>query len=502
MRAAIAVLLTLSATAAVAQTPSANPITQPSRLEPQWQARTRALFEQVVEIPTVINRGQVPRMAQLIAKELRAAGLPARDIRIIPHEGLPGDKTVTLIARWRADRPTRKPLLILGHMDVVEAKREEWKFDPFEFREEGGYFYGRGTSDMKNGIVATTLALIKLKQSGFRPDRDIILFYTGDEETAQNGALKGSTEWRNLTDAEFGLNADGGGGSYDRVGRPIGFLLDAAEKTYQTYFFTVRNRGGHSSRPRADNAIYELADALKKVQTHRFSPQLNDVTRAYFTERQRDEKGALGDAMRRWLANPNDGAAADVIESNELEVGKTRTRCVATMLSAGHADNALPQTARATVNCRIMPGVEPPTVQAELQRLVGPNVEIIPDPTFIGKPTPVFPVPQQVMAAYRNAVQQLHGPAMRVIPNMTTGTTDASFFRAAGLPVYGVDGGWGISPDDERAHGLDERIPVRAAYDNVLHWESMIRELAGSAGATPAQAPAPQPARHERGSAP
>lgn len=501
MRLPLAALLTLTATVAVAQSPDSNPVAQPSRLEPQWQARTRALFEQTVEIPTVINRGQVPRMAGLIAKELKAAGFAARDIRIIPHEGLPGDKTATLIARWRAERPTRKPLLILGHMDVVEAKREEWKFDPFEFREEGGYFYGRGTSDMKNGIVATRLALIKLKQSGFRPDRDVILFYTGDEETAQVGALKGSTQW--LTDAEFGLNADGGGGSYDRYGRPLGYLLDAAEKTYQTYFFTVRNRGGHSSRPRPDNAIYDLADALKKLQGHRFTPQLNEVTRAYYIERQKDEKGALGDAMRRWLANPNDGAAADVIENNELEVGKTRTRCVATMLSGGHADNALPQTARATVNCRIMPGMEPPTVQAELQRVVGPNVEIIPDPTFIGKPTPVFPIRAEVMAAYRSAVQQLHGSGMRVIPNMTTGTTDASFFRAAGLPVYGVDGGWGISPDDERAHGLDERIPVRAAYDNVLHWESMIRELAGSrSGATPASAPEPPTAPPERGSAP
>ena len=300
--------------------------------------------------------------------------------------------------------------------------------------------------------------------------------------TAQNGALKGSTEWRSLTDAEFGLNADGGGGAYDRDGRPINFGMDSAEKTYQTYFFTARNRGGHSSRPRPDNAIYDLADALKKLQAHRFTPILNDVGRAYFTERAKDEKGALGDAMRRWLANPNDGAAADIIEASELEVGKTRTRCVATMLDAGHADNALPQSARATVNCRVMPGVEPATVQAELQRLVGAAIEVKPDPSFIGKPTPVLPLLPDVLAAYTSAVQRLHGPAMRVIPNMTTGTTDANFFRSVGIPVFGVDGSWGISPDDERSHGLDERIPVRAAYDNVLHWEMLIRDLAGRPG--------------------
>ncbi|HKH27671.1 MAG TPA: M20/M25/M40 family metallo-hydrolase, partial [Sphingomicrobium sp.] len=222
-----AVLLAFASTTALA----ANPVAQPTKLDPKWQAKTRALFEQVVELPTVINRGNVPKMAAIIADQLKAAGFPAGDVKIIEHEGLPGDKTATLIARWRADRPTKKPMMILGHMDVVEAKREDWKFDPFEFREEGGYFLGRGTSDMKNGIVATTLALIKLRQSGFKPKRDIILFFTGDEETAQNGALKGSTEWRNLTDAEFGLNADGGGGAYDRGGRPLSFGLDAAEKT-------------------------------------------------------------------------------------------------------------------------------------------------------------------------------------------------------------------------------------------------------------------------------
>jgi acetylornithine deacetylase/succinyl-diaminopimelate desuccinylase-like protein len=468
--------LLLAATAATAF--AANPVNQPTKLSPEWQARSRALFETAIEIPTVAGRNQMPRMAETIAAELRKAGIPERDIRILPHEGVPGDKTVTLIARWRAERPTKKPLLILGHMDVVEAKREDWTFDPFEFREEGGYFLGRGTADMKSGIVGTTMALIKLKESGFKPNRDLILFFTGDEETAQNGALKGSTEWRALTDAEFGLNADGGGGSYDREGRPINFGMDAAEKTYQTYFFTARNRGGHSSRPRPDNAIYDLADALKRLQAHRFTPMLTEVGRAYFMERAKDEKGPLGDAMRRWVANPNDGEAADIIEASELEVGKTRTRCVATMLDAGHADNALPQSARATVNCRIMPGVQPATVQAELQRIAGDKIEVKPDPSFIGKPTPVLPILPEVLAAYTAAVQQLHGPGMRVIPNMTTGTTDANFFRSVGIPVFGVDGTWGISPDDERAHGLDERVPVRAFYDNIIHWETMLRDLA------------------------
>ncbi|HVM37810.1 MAG TPA: M20/M25/M40 family metallo-hydrolase [Sphingomicrobium sp.] len=476
MRRFAVLALALCATAATA---APNPVAQKTQLDQAWQARTRTLFAKAIEIPTVANRGQMPRMAELIASELRAGGIPAADIRIMPHDGLPGDRTVSLIARWRADQPTKKPMLVLGHMDVVEAKREDWSFDPFMFREENGYFLGRGTSDMKNGIVATTLALLKLKQSGFKPSRDIILFFTGDEETAQNGARLGTTEWRQWTDAEFALNADAGGGAYTRDFKPLGFGIQTAEKTYQTYFFTARNRGGHSSRPRADNAIYDLADALKRLQAHRFAPMLNETTRAYFTVRARQEgNSALGEAMRRWLANPADGAAADAVEASELEVGQTRTRCVATKLEGGHADNALPQSARATVNCRIMPGVEPRIIEAELKRVAGPGIEVIPDPSFAGTPTPVSPLRADVVNAYRAAVRRFHGPGMDVMPIMSTGATDGSFFRAAGIPVYGTDAAWGISPDDERAHGLDERIPVRAMYDGVLHWEMMLRALA------------------------
>ena len=474
MRFVAALTILLSSSVAFA----ANPITVPSKLDPSWQAKTREFFKQTIEAPSVVGRGQVGRVAELVADQLKAGGFAASDMQIIPYEGLNGDKTAAFVFRWKAAKATKKPMLIIGHMDVVEAKREDWKQDPFQFIEKDGYFYGRGTSDMKNGIVATTLSLVKLKQAGFKPSRDIILFFTGDEETKMNGALFGSTKWRDLIDADFALNADGGGASFDKEGRPLGFSLGAAEKVYQTYFWTVHNRGGHSSRPRTDNAIYELADALKKLQGYRFSPQLNPTTRAYFEERQKAEKGALGNAMRRWLANEKDEQAADLIEADPLEVGLTRTRCVATMLKGGHADNALAQSATAVVNCRMMPGTQPQTVQAELQRLVGPNVEIVPDPEFIGQPTPVLPLRQDVTAAVRKAVTKFYGPDMAVIPSMSTGTSDASFFRAVGIPVYGTDGSFGISPDDERAHGLDERIPVRAMYDDVLFWEELVRDLA------------------------
>jgi acetylornithine deacetylase/succinyl-diaminopimelate desuccinylase-like protein len=478
MKRVLAIVLTAAlSSAAFAAT---DPRTVPTQLSPEWQAKTRAVFKQAIEIPSVHNRGETHRVAELLASQFRAAGIPEADINIMPYEALPGDQTVALIVRWRSPHATKKPMLVLGHMDVVEAKREDWKYDPFVFREEGGYFLGRGTSDMKNGDVATTMAAVKLMGQGFKPNRDIIFFYSGDEETRGVGATLGASKWRNLTDAEFGLNADGGCASYDRNFRPLGCGISTAEKTFQTYFFTTHNPGGHSSRPRPDNAIYDLADALEKLRAHRFAPMMNDASRGYFEERARQEGNSpLGQQIRAWLANPNDGAAADAIEANPLEVGLTRTRCVATMLQGGHADNALPQSAQATVNCRIMPGVQPADVQAELQEMAGPNVQVTPDPNYLGTPTPASPLRPDVLAAVTKAIQRFHGPAMHVYPVMQTGASDGSFFRAQGIPVYDVDGSWGISPDDERAHGLDERLPVRALYDDVLHWEMIFKELAG-----------------------
>jgi acetylornithine deacetylase/succinyl-diaminopimelate desuccinylase-like protein len=369
-------------------------------------------------------------------------------------------------------------MLIIAHMDVVEALKSDWSTDPFKLVEKDGYFYGRGSGDDKGGLVPVTVALMKLRAEGFKPDRDIVILFTGDEETQGRGAELGATDWRKWTEAEFVLNADAGGGGFERDGTPLGFGLQTSEKTYQTYIFRTTNPGGHSSRPRPDNAIYDLADALKALQAHRFTPMLNETTRAYFTARAKQEgDSALGQAMRAWLANPNDGTAADIIEANPLEVGVTRTRCVATRLKGGHADNALPQLAEATVNCRIMPGVEPKVIEAELKEMVGPKVTVTPD-ADAGRPTPVSPLRKDVVDAYTKAVHARF-PGVDIIPQMSTGATDGLEFRARGMPVYGVEGGWGVSPDDERAHGRDERIPVQALWDDVYHWENMIRGLAG-----------------------
>lgn len=438
-----------------------------------WHAKAEKMLEQSVKIPTVVGKNHVPELAQYFAAQFRKAGIPATDIHIIPYQ-----QTAALIVRWRSTNPSgKKPIMVMGHMDVVAAKKADWSMAPFTLVKKDGYYYGRGTMDMKEGLVATTTAIMKLKAQGFQNKRDIIVFFTGDEETGGLGAKKGATEWKNLLDAEYGLNADAGGGSFDTRNHPLGFEIQTAEKTYTDYSFTVRNPGGHSSKPRADNAIYQLATALKHLEDYRFQPKLTETTRAYFVVRAQSESNPLGDAMRAWLKNPSDDKAADIIEADQGEVGLTRTRCVATRLFGGHANNALPQLAQATVNCRIMPGVSPDTIKAELEKIVAdPNIVV----TRLDKNTASLdsPLRPDVLNAYANSIHTRF-PDAPVMPNMSTGATDARPFRIAGIPVYGVNGAWAISPDDLRAHGRDERLPVQALNDNVDHWVRMLSVLAG-----------------------
>ncbi|MEE9434920.1 MAG: M20/M25/M40 family metallo-hydrolase [Sphingorhabdus sp.] len=435
------------------------------------RAEAAALFKQVVEIPTVQGRGNVPRLVKLLSDKFRKEGLS--DITVKPH-----GETQSMILRWKAvGEPKGKPILLLAHMDVVEAKREDWADDPFIFREEGGYYWGRGAVDNKAGMMAITMSLIRLKRAGFTPKRDIIVLFTGDEETTGDGSRLAASEWIDEVRAEYVLNSDAGGGGFTADDKPLGYGIQTAEKTYRTYSFTVTNRGGHSSKPRADNAIYDLAAALTRLQQHRFRPMMNETTRGYFTARATQEKGALGDAMRRWLADGDDGEAADIIEVDEKEVGLTRTRCVATKLAGGHADNALPQLARATVNCRIFPGVDPASVKAELDSIAGDGVKVEQTDAF-GASTPASPLRKDVVGAYRRAVQKRFA-GMPIIPVMSTGATDGVFFRGIGIPVYGVSGVWLKIPEDIRAHGLDERIPVKAFHDSIDIWTDMLRELAG-----------------------
>ncbi|MEO7655416.1 MAG: M20/M25/M40 family metallo-hydrolase [Sphingomicrobium sp.] len=487
-------ILSLMLTASAA---GANPVAQPTKLSPEWQAKSKALFKTAIEIPTVAGRGEHKRMADWLAAQYRANGWAAPDIQIIPHKGDKGEDAYSFFARWPAAAPSgRKPILIIAHMDVVEAKRSDWVLDPFQFVEKDGYFYGRGTSDDKQGVIGSSAALFKLRSEGFKPDRDILVYFTSDEETEGEGARMGATKLRELLDAEYALNADAGGGGYKRDGTPLGFGIQTAEKIYQDFKWTATNRGGHSSRPRPDNAIYDLTQALNRLAGHRFKPALTETTRAYYAARAGQEGDSeLGRAMAAWIANPTNEQAADAIEASELEVGTTRTRCVATMLEGGHAPNALPQKAEANVNCRALPGTTLDALQAELEAIAGPKIKITPDGPY--KPSPPSPLREDVLGAYTRSVRALYGESTPIIPHMSTGATDGLFFRQVGIPVYGVEASWGISPDDERAHGLDERIPMRAFYDNIVHWEAMVRTLAGRVGAN--APPASPPAPPERG---
>lgn len=450
-------------------------ITTPAAAAPDT---TRAMFERVVNIPTVLGRGKVPEMAQYLADQFKVAGWADADIHVMPYDTT-GDKTAALIVRWpaMARKAAKAPIMLMGHMDVVEAKREDSTTDPFALTEKDGYYYGRGTIDMKAGIVGITQALINLKKSGFKPRRDIVVFFTGDEETNGFGAEKGATEWRAMMgNPELGLNADGGGVGYTMDDKPMGATLQTAEKTFAGYTFTVRNRGGHSSKPRADNAIYQLGHALQRLEAYKFEPILSETTRAYFASRAKIGPAPLTDAINRWLKNPKDAAAADFIEADEGEVGLTRTRCVPTRLFGGHADNALPQLATAMVNCRIFPGIDPNATLAELQTIAGSEVKVTRNDDYVASLS--SPLRPDVTAAYTKAVTTLH-PGMPIAPEMSTGASDARPFRVAGIPVYGVGGEWVRVPDDLRAHGKDERLPVKALDDNVRHWEIMVTEMAG-----------------------
>ena len=446
-------------------------LTPAARAE-DWNARTRELYARMVNSDTTAEHAEnTVLLAKSIAEDFGRASFAASDIKVMPY-----DRTAALIVRWPASHARARPMLLLAHLDVVTARAGDWTHEPFHLQEQDGYFYGRGTLDDKQGATSLVIALLRLRAEGFRPNRDIVLLLTGDEETDEHGADLASTQWRQWTDAEFALNADAGGGKFNAAGEAIGFTFQAAEKTYATFAITAHNRGGHSSKPRPDNAIYDLATALLRLANHRFEPQLNEITRAYFAVRQQHEPNALGDAMRRWLANEADGAAADAIEADENEVGMTRTRCVATRIQGGHADNALPQLASATVNCRIMPGVLIESVQQELSKIVG-NAALEVKQTDAETPGPI-----PCERTYWTPTRYRRFQRLRSFLMSTVGT-ESRQFRLAGLPAYGVDGQWIVVPQDQRMHGQDERLPVKALFDDVEHWYGLIARLAGGPAA-------------------
>ena len=436
------------------------------------KAAERDLFAKIVEIPTVEGQpAEFKKLTRLLTSEFRKAGIT--NVIVKDH-----DNTQTLIARWPAAKPSgKKPILLMAHMDVVAAKASDWKYPPFQFREEGGYYLGRGSNDNKAALTGIVLALQYLHAEKFAPARDIIVLFTGDEETIGNGARRAASEWRDLIDAEYALNGDAGGGSVFPDGRVEGFGIQIAEKTYADFRLTAVNRGGHSSTPRPDNAIYALASALTAIERHRFPAMINDATRASYEILAKGDSGQYGELVRRFLADPQDRETADLLEA--MDPGSTRTRCVATMLSGGHAPNALPQKAEANVNCRIFPSVKIEEVRQQLQALSGPDVTVT---AVEGSQTPETapsPMRDDITLAYRAAVATRF-PNAPVLPFQSAGATDGAFLRAAGIPVYGFGGLWGIVGQREGAHGLDERVWAEGFHGQVPTWMEMLRRVAGT----------------------
>ena len=445
---------------------------QTKNTPPEEQRKeAREIFQKVISFRTSEGLGQVPAMAQYLAERFRAAGFPEEDIHIVPV-----GETASLVVRYRGNGRGGKPILLLAHMDVVTAKPEEWQRDPFTLVEENGYFFGRGTLDNKQGVTTLTSTFLRLKREGFVPTRDLIIAFSGDEETGMLTTADLATKHRELIDAEYALNSDDGGGQLDETtGKPQYLSFIGAEKISATYELTVRNPGGHSSAPRADNAIYELSDALKALQAYRFPVKSNDWTLGSFKATGPATAGPLGEAMTRFAANPQDEAAAATLAAVPTEVGKTRTTCVATMLRGGHASNALPQTATATLSCRIFPGTSVDDVKATLQQIVGKNVDV----SSLGNtpPADASPLRRDLLAAVTKAAHARY-PGLPVVPGMVPWATDGAVYRSAGIPTYGVSGSL-IKASDSFSHGLNERLPVDSFYGELTHWYVLLKELAG-----------------------
>lgn len=436
--------------------------------------KTLEIYTRIIAMETSKGLGNVPEMAHYLASELRAAGFPAEDVEVVPL-----GETASLIARYRGDDSSgNAPILLLGHMDVVEAHAEDWERPPFELTRDDKNFYARGAIDNKFGIAHLTSTFIRLKREGFVPNRDLILAFSGDEESSMLTTRQLAYERKDLLEAEFALNSDAGGGTLDADGNAGVYRIQSAEKTYVTWEITARNPGGHSSRPRPDNAIYDLASAIRKIQTYQFPVRWNETTLAYFQETGKQMGGELGEAMVRFAYDPKDQQAADRLARESSYVGTTRTTCVVTMLRAGHAENALPQSATATVNCRIFPGTGAQEVLGALKGAIGnSDIEFEQMGAEVVE-SPVSPLRPDIVAAVTKAVHAQQ-PGVKLIAYMASGGTDGMHFRKAGIPTLAVSGRF-MNPDEVFAHGLNERVPIKSFYAALDHWSIILKELAGN----------------------
>ncbi len=444
----------------------------------------RDIFQQLIEINTTDSVGNTTTAAEAMRKRLLDAGMPASDVVVMG----PNDRKGNMVAHLRGTG-AGKPILIIAHLDVVEAKRSDWTTDPFKFIEKDGFFYGRGTQDMKESDAIAVTTFIRFLKEGYKPNRDLILALTADEE----GGTSNGVNWllkhhRELLDAEYALNPDAGGVTTEK-GKPVDVEVEATEKLYADFQLTATNPGGHSSLPTADNAIYEIADALGRLEKTPFPFELNNVTRAWFTQVAGSESPQVGADIRAMLQDPPDAAAIARLSKNPRFNSTFRTTCVATRLSGGHADNALPQTAQALVNCRILPGHSAEEVRQELIKVFAdPKITLRYKDTLTAEyldkapDTKAFlppPLRPDVMNSLR-AIASKMWPGAPVIPEMETGASDSIYTIAAGLPSYGING-IAIDSDDVRAHGKDERLRVDSYYNGVDFYYRFLKAITSSA---------------------
>ena len=456
-------LLVLAAPLAAQGVPSAPPLER---------ALAREIYAELIGINTSHSIGSTTVAAEAMAKRLLAAGLPKEDVQVLEPVARKGN----LVARYRG-RGASAPILLLAHIDVVEARESDWTIAPFTLTEQDGWFYGRGTADDKAMAAIWIANLIRYKREGFVPDRDLIVALTADEEGGpDNGAAWLLSEHPALVRSAFVLNEGGGGARRD--GKRLANRVQTAEKVYQSYLLEAHDRGGHSSIPRKDTPIYRLAAALLRVQGLEFPARLNETTREYFRRLAPLEPGTLGTAMAAIARDPGDQAALATLDAEPLTHAIVRTTCVATLMEAGHASNALPQQARATVNCRLLPGERPEDIHATLTRAIedpGVAVSMLREAHsgVVSAPTPLDPM---VLGAIERQTASMW-PGVPVVPYMSTGATDGIFYRNAGIPVYGVSGLF-ADIEDNRAHGRDERMKVASFYEGQEFLYRLVRELA------------------------
>jgi carboxypeptidase PM20D1 len=428
------------------------------------QRQARQILERLVSFRTAAGHGQVPPMIAYIQQTLRAGGVADEDMVVIPHE-----ETAALLVMVRGEdyraRPNPRPILFSAHMDVVDARPEDWQRSPFALVEEDGNFFGRGVLDNKTGVTAMISTILRMRAANHTPATTLVFAFIGDEETTFGTTrLAAAHPW--VRGARFAINTDAGGGMIGPDGRPLVYLVQGAEKTFASYRLTITNPGGHSSRPRDDNAIYDLARALLRVEQYRFPVMANALTRQYLGTLGRIVPGAAGQALTRFAADPRDAEAAEALRRAPEYVGTTRTTCVATMLDAGHAQNALPQRASAVVNCRIFPGIQPEAVRAELVAAIGNEavrVETMgaPELSAVSEPR------ADVDAAIAASIHRLY-PGVAISPYLESGGTDGLIYRSAGIPTWASSGVF-IRPDEMFAHGLNERIPTASFYAAIDH---------------------------------